>query len=86
MVARLNTIDGLVAAHEGSIVQVDVPAAARDKNERLPALEGALLRHGVFVQTASFLFVSEAFDEKVVAEAARRWERAVSEVYGNTAL
>ena len=86
LVARLNAIDGLVAAHEGSIVQVDVPAAARDKNERLPALEGALLRHGVFVQTASFLFVSEAFDEKVVAEAARRWERAVSEVYGNTAL
>ena len=63
-------------------MQVDVPAAARDKNERLPALEGALLRHGIFVQTASFLFVSEAFDEKVVAEAARRWERAVSEVYG----
>ena len=61
-------------------------SAARDRNERLPALEGALLRHGVFVQTASFLFVSEAFDEKVVAEAARRWERAVSEVYGNTAL
>ena len=43
---------------------------------------GALLRHGIYVQTASFLFVSEAFDEKVVAEAARRWERAVSEVYG----
>ena len=57
-----------------------------EASQRLPELEGALLRHGVFVQTASFLFVSEAFDEKVVAEAARRWERAVSEVYGNTAL
>ena len=74
----LNLLPGLRAGHEGSIFQVDVPGLARDPNGRIPAMEHALLRHGVFVVTASFYFLSEPFDAAAVDDVARRWGLAMA--------
>ena len=81
LVAALSSLPGLRTASEGSIFQVDAPDRPRDGNGRLPELELALLRRGVFVQTASFYFLSAPFDEAAVAEVARRWELAMADAW-----